>query len=347
MSEKTEQPTPQRLRKARQDGDSPVSSVLVQTAAFIVVLALAPAALGAAAGRATQLLVALLQEPSVAPEVAARALPWEVLRLTLPLIAAAAFGAGALAFVQTGGIIATKKLKPDLSRSNPVKGLKQLFTAQRLFSVARALVTATVVGYLAVNLLVDHVGDLARLVAQPQAIGAVVDSILSSLGWIVAGVSVALAGVDLLFVRRSWIKRLRMSKDEVKREHKESEGDPQIKQQRRRAHEEALRGSTVAAVRKASVVVVNPTHLATALHYDEEQEGAPEVVAQGQGDLARLIQDAARAYGVPIVRDVPLARALMELEVGEEIPESLYEAVAEILREVWAQAESEATSNDS
>jgi flagellar biosynthesis protein FlhB len=126
-----------------------------------------------------------------------------------------------------------------------------------------------------------------------------------------------------------------MSKDDVRREFREAEGNPEVRAQRRRAHQEALVGSLLNAVKDATVVVVNPTHLATALHYvAEDAESAPRVVAQGQGELARAIIEAARAYGVPCVRDVPVARALAELEVGDEIPEALYEAVAEILREL-------------
>jgi type III secretion protein U len=125
-----------------------------------------------------------------------------------------------------------------------------------------------------------------------------------------------------------------MSKDEVKREHKESEGDPQMKAARERAHKEVIAQATVANVRTASVVIVNPTHLATALRYDEKEgDEAPVVVASGDGDLAARIVRAAHDYGVPVVRDVPLARALAELEVGDAIPEALYEAVAEILRD--------------
>jgi type III secretion protein U len=96
-------------------------------------------------------------------------------------------------------------------------------------------------------------------------------------------------------------------------------------------------GAALNAVKKATVLIVNPTHLATALRYDEEEDQAPLILAQGQGDLARRMIDAAHAYGVPVVRDVPIAQALRDLEVGEEIPEALYEAVAEILREIWAQ----------
>ena len=104
---------------------------------------------------------------------------------------------------------------------------------------------------------------------------------------------------------------------------------------RRRAHREVLLQAELSAVDKASVVIVNPTHLATALRYDEDAGDAPEVLAQGQGELARRIVERAQAAGVPVVRDVPVARALQELEVGDQIPEALYEAVAEILREVW------------
>ena len=155
-------------------------------------------------------------------------------------------------------------------------------------------------------------------------------------------VTLILGVIDVVVVRRSWMKRLRMGKDEVKREHKESDGDPQLKAQREKLHHELLAQSTLGNVKRASVVIVNPTHLACALRYDEgEGDAAPVLVARGDGELARRIVEAARAYGVPVLRDVPLARALHELEIGDEIPEALYEAVALILRE----AESERTAS--
>ena len=148
---------------------------------------------------------------------------------------------------------------------------------------------------------------------------------------------VFLAVLDVVVTRRSWRKKLMMSKADVKREHKESEGDPQLKAARERAHHEMLAAATVANVQKASVVIVNPVHIACALRYDEEDgDEAPVVVASGHGDLAARIVQAARAHGVPVLQDIPLARALVELEVGSAIPEALYEAVAEILREAWS-----------
>jgi flagellar biosynthesis protein FlhB len=130
-----------------------------------------------------------------------------------------------------------------------------------------------------------------------------------------------------------------MTKAEVRREYKEAEGDPQLKAARARAYGELVAQATIAGVKNASVVVVNPTHLACALRYDEKDgDEAPVVLASGEGDLAARIVRAAEEAGVPVVRDVPLARALLELEVGAAIPEALYEAVAEILREIWEDA---------
>jgi flagellar biosynthesis protein FlhB len=154
--------------------------------------------------------------------------------------------------------------------------------------------------------------------------------------WAAALVGLVLGGVDYFFVRRAWLARHRMSKDEVKREARESEGDPEVKAARRRAHQEALAGSMIAAVKDATVLIVNPTHLATALRYQEGDDEAPTVIAHGEGDLAQRLIEAAHAYGVPVVRDVPVAHALRELELGSEIPEALYEAVAEVLRELLA-----------
>jgi type III secretion protein U len=131
-----------------------------------------------------------------------------------------------------------------------------------------------------------------------------------------------------------------MSKDEVRREHKDSEGDPQLKAARERAYHDMMAQATIASVRTASVVIVNPTHLASALRYDEKDgDEAPVVVASGEGELAQQIRQAAEQWGIPVVHDVPLARALSELQVGDVIPEALYEAVAEILRDLWENRE--------
>ena len=346
MSDKTEEPTPKRLRKAREEGDSPISAALVQAAGFVVAITLAPAAVAATAGRATALVHQALERPMQAFSPLGLAL--DVLTLSVPLIAAAALVSVVVGFVQTGGIVATKKLAPDLSKANPITGMKNIFNWQRILGVFRSLIGALVVGWLAVRLLEDHGGDLVSSIGNINGAALVASDLSRHLLWIAALVGLALAGLDVLITRWSWQKRLRMSKDEVKREYKESEGDPEIKQARKQAHQEVLRGATISAVKNATVVIVNPTHLATALHYEQsdENDAAPRVVAQGEGELARQMIDAARLWNIPVIRDVPVARALSELEVGDEIPEALYEAVAEILREVWEQAEGEDSASD-
>jgi flagellar biosynthesis protein FlhB len=333
MSDKSERPTQRRLNKARADGDSPMSAALSQSVGFAAALAVVGGVAGLATQYAGALLAAALQHPNepASPGVIAKV----VLSITLPVLAAAACASAAASFAQTGGTISVKKLSPSLDKLNVFTGLKNLFSWQRIVGIVRALVAASLVSYFAVHLLRIHAADFAATVGNARAAAVLAGALASKVAWFAAAIGLSLGLVDLLLTRLAWLQRHRMSKDEVKREHRESEGDPAVKAARRRAHQEALTGATLNSLKTASVVIVNPTHLATALKYDEEEAQAPQVVAQGQGEMAKLIIEAARAYGVPVVRDVPVARALNDLEIGDEIPEALYEAVAEILREIW------------
>ncbi len=337
MSDKTEQPTPRRLRKAREAGDNPVSGALVQSAGFVAALAVAPAAVAALAARTGSLIRAALAEPL--PRSVGAMLAREVIWLSAPMLLAAAVVAAVVGLVQTGGTVTARRIAPDLGRLNAVTSLGNLVGWARCFSLLRALAAALLIAYLAFTMLRDHAAELGGTlgsVAHGAALGVV---LLERLVWGAALIGLGLGGLDWLVTVQAWQRRLRMSRDEIRREHREAEGDPELKAARRRAHEEALRGATILAVKDATVLVVNPTHLATALRYHGEEDEAPRVVAQGRGDLARRMIEAAHAYGVPVVRDVPVAHALGDLEVGDQIPEALYEAVAEILRDAWEQAE--------
>jgi flagellar biosynthesis protein FlhB len=230
--------------------------------------------------------------------------------------------------------VSTARLAPRFDRLHPGEGVKNLFRFERSFAVVRALVAALLVASFSWLLFRTHAVDLAATTGNELSIVPVALALGRKLAWAAALVGLALGAIDLAVTFRAWRERHKMSRDEVRREHREAEGDPQVKAQRRRAHQEALTGSLLGAVKEATVVVVNPTHLASALRYREDEDEAPRVVAQGKGELARRIVEAARAYGVPCVRDVPVAHALAELETGDEIPEVLYEAVAEILREL-------------
>jgi type III secretion protein U len=336
MSEKTEEPTPRRLRKAREEGDAGVSAFAAQSVGFLVAVAAAPAAVGTLVERASADLRAAIEAAGHRGAVRFDAveLATTVVALALPLLVAAGVAAGVLHLVQSGGVVASKRLTPSLDRLNPIEGARRLFSGARLFSVLRAAVAGVAVGWLAYRGLADHVVDVAR-VRGPVSLGVVVGAVGGTLAWRAAFVGLALGLIDVLVTRSGWRRRLRMGKDEVKREHKESEGDPQLKAARERARHELLTQATIANVRGASVVVVNPTHLACALRYDEKGgDAAPVVVASGDGELARQIRAAAEAWGVPVVEDVPLAQALAALPIGDVIPEALYEAVAEVLRVV-------------
>ena len=335
MSEKTESPTPRRLRRARHEGDLPISGALTQSLSFLAALVVVPATLSATAASARERLHATLSQPPDDP--AATWLAHEVLVLAGPLLLVAAVAATASGLVQTGAVISTRKLGFDLSRANPITGLANLWSAPRAVSILRAFLAAVVVGALALLQLRAHGAALAHVVGNLPASIALAGTAARQLAWWATLVGLSLGVVDLLVVRHTWWRRLRMSRDEIRRELREAEGDPLLRAARQRAHQELLSGATLVAVKRATVVVINPTHVAVALRYDENDDDAPVLLAQGRGELARRIVDEARAHGVPVVRDVPVARALADLEVGEQIPETLYEAVAEILREAWAE----------
>jgi FlhB-like protein len=331
MTDKTEQPTPRRLRKAREEGDVPVSAAFGQAVGFVVALALLPSAVVGLAQTAAELVRSAVEGHTASPlELASL-----VVAISAPVTLAAGFAVFALGAVQTGGLFSGARLAPELGRLDPIQGTKALFSVQRWIGLLRALIAA---GLLLGSTYVVLRASLPRLIVAPGELGlslAEAATAARRLGVHAAVIGLVLGAVDLLVVRRAWLKRWMMSRDEVRREYRENEGDPELKAARRRAHQQLLTSAAVHAVKDASVVVINPTHLAVALRYTEGEDPAPRVVAQGDGEIARRIVEAAHAYGVPVIRDVPIARALAELELGDEIPEALYEAVAEILNEVW------------
>ena len=343
---KTEEATPQRLRKARQLGDSGASSVASQSVAFIVAVIAVPPALGALALRGViHLRQAVAQAAQVSlagsASIDARALvtplplALEWLTLVTPLLIAVA-AAGAFAqLVQTGGAIATARITPDFGRLNPFTGLSGLVSWTRVLSVGRSLVAAALSAWLAYGMLRAHGADLAHTTGRVGGAIVLAQAFATGLACRVGVLCLLLGLLDVIVTRATWKRRLRMTPDEVKRERRDAEGDPEIKAARARAHQEMLAQAAIANVRNASVVVVNPTHLACALRYDEPGgDVAPVIVANGEGELAEQIVRAARDHSIPVVQNVPLARALVELRVGDTIPEALYEAVAEILGEI-------------
>lgn len=336
---RTEQPTPRRLREARRRGDVARSAELTGAAAFLGGLAaLAVAGPGAAGELARLVRGALGAAPSTSPDPAGvlRDAAATVLRLVLaPGLAALAAGALAGA-LQAGAGVFPAALAPRLDRIDPIRGLRRLFSWAQLLQAALGLAKAAVLLAVAAAWLRGSPG-IAEL---PRAsAGGALRAIPSLLALALRlGAAFAAFGVlDWALARRRHRRALMMTRDEVRRELKEDEGDPAHRTERRRRHRALLEAGPVA---RATVVVVNPTHVAVALRHERGGEDAPRVVAKGTGLAAARIRSAARRAGVPIVRDVPLARALHRLaEVGDEIPEELYEAAAAVLAHLYAPPE--------
>jgi flagellar biosynthesis protein FlhB len=337
VSEKTEEATPRRLARAREKGEIAVSHATSQALGFLVALFVVPGTIAATAFHASGMFYRAFE--SLPPERGAEGVATSVIVLVAPLLVAVAAAAAFSTVVQTGALFAPARMKPELGKLDPLAGLRSLIGAERLWSVARALAAAVAVAFLAWRALATHLADLAGTIGAGQSAIEVTAQAAKKVARDAALVGLCLAIIDLVVVRRAFRTRLKMTRAELKQEHRESEGDPEWKAARRRAHHEMIAAATVSAVKDATVVIVNPEHLATALRYVDGEDEAPTVLATGDGDLARRIQEAAHAYGIPIVRDVPVARALSELQAGDTIPEALYEAVAAILQEVWRDEE--------
>ncbi len=345
MSEKTEEATPKRQRDARAKGQVARSRDLVGA---LLLLAAALAIGGAAPRWVEQLrgLVALVVSAVASPRPAALVPLLGValetgLSAAAPVLAATVAAAVLGTLVQTGPVFASDAIGFDLGRLDPIEGARRLLSLRGLVELLRGLVKLAVVGAVAYVTLRDAAHGLGGLGG--RGVEAVLES-AATLGRTlvvrVGGATLALGLLDLFYQRWQLAKDQRMSKDEVKREHKDSEGDPHAKQERERVRREIAQHDLLESVRSATVLVVNPTHLAVALRFDEDgDQAAPEVVGKGQDELARRMIRAAEEAGVPVLRDIPLARGLFELEVGEEIPERLYDAVASVLRAAWAEAQ--------
>jgi type III secretion protein U len=231
-------------------------------------------------------------------------------------------------------VVPDRFCQPQLGRLDPIRGLKNLVSLRKVVDLARLLAGIAALTAVVWMTMAEALGALLRLTgARPAVIVVELLRWATTLAWRGGLVLAAAAAVDYAVQRHRHRKDQMMTKDEVKREHKESEGDPQHRSERKRLHREISEHDMIEQVTKADFVVANPTHIAVALRYDNARsDSAPQVVASGHRLVAERIKQVARQAGVPIVHDVSLARALAELSLGDEIPEALYEAVATLLR---------------
>ena len=335
--------TAQRLKKARDDGQVPRSKDLGNLAVLgggaLVLVGLAPLGfekLRTALQGQLRFDHQSLQKPEMALERLVDGfskglmlyLPLGVMVLAIVLLTTFASGSWALS---------TKPIMPDLGHLNPLKGIGKLFSKQQLFDTAKLAAITAVIGVVAWQFIASHVELFGTLVMQPLESG------LGQLGnWLMLGVGLLLLVVALVaivdFPAQKFLhaQRMRMSHQEVKQEHKEAEGDPHVKSQRRARQREMAQRNSVGAVPRADLVVMNPTHYAVAIRYDDATMNAPRVIAKGADLLALKIRDVAQASKVPVLQSPMLARALYaHAEIDDEIPSALYTAVAQVLAYVY------------
>ena len=339
--DKTEDPTPKRKREARKDGQIPKSAEIGTWAAMLATTFLVQMTAALSAERMADLLddsMRVIEQPEIGP---ALSLLGDGLVSGMVVIAPLAIGLVVLGvvinLVQVGWAPSGKQVKPKMERVNPFKGLKRLFSPHSLWEGGKTLLKVVILGAVAYRSIM---GIVPVLVAGGQRDLSSVIPVIGGQAISMAR-SVALAGLGLALVdyglqRRKVAKGLKMTKQDVRDEHRQSEGDPQMRGAVRSKQMSMSRNRMMSEVANADVVLVNPTHVAVALKYDPAR-GAPRVVARGAGQIAARIRETADEAGIPMVEDVPLARAIFRAcDLGDEIPAELYDAVARVLAFIFS-----------
>ena len=261
-----------------------------------------------------------------------------ILVIALPMMAASMFFGIAVNILQVQWKPTTKPLEPKLSKLDPIKGFKRMFSLDKLVDLLKALIKIFVVGYLAYSTFKDQVGIVNILYGLGlfQAI-MLIGNIVINFGLKVSIVFLVIGVADYIYQKFKFAKDMRMTKQEAKDEFKQTEGDPKIKGQIRQKMREASQRRMMQKLPEADVVITNPTHLACAIKYDREISEAPVLIAKGADFLAQKIKETAREYYIPIVENKPLARMLYHnVEIDEQIPEELYQMTAEVLAYVYS-----------
>lgn len=340
-ADKTEQPTAKRLRDARKEGNVSKSKELTST-----VLVLGWVVGGWLMMESMYTRLELLFEHSIgavglAFGDAVRQLGWLALEtllwLTVPLLVFAVLLCLVVEFLQVGPVATLKKVTPNVAQLNPVEGIKKMFSMDNAVELVKSVFKSAALILIGLIVLRAMLPDLLQLpYAPPSAIGSAVWHGIFRIAASTIFVFFFVSVLDAAYQKFSYLKRLRMSRRDIRQEVKENEGDPYIKQRRRELHQEWSQQNMLAAVRGSSVVVTNPTHIAVALHYEHGVTDLPVVVAKGEDHMAEMIKQAAREAGVPILENVPLARGLNEkAALDDYIGNEFFEAVAEVLK--WAE----------
>jgi flagellar biosynthesis protein FlhB len=354
--EKTEQPTLKRLKDARKKGQVAKSQDLTEAVLFLTAVGVLAAGGGAFISELRAIMTGLFQPRMLTGDlpddelIRSTGQAWgRALLLTAPLLGALFVASAAMNFLQVKALFSMEVIKPKLEKLNPLKGFQNLFFKARTYlELLKTLIKFAIIFAVAYAAFMGSLKDVILTVREaPLTAGRLASSLMFNLLFKAGLIFLVLGATDFLLQKRMHLKSLKMSKYEVQKEYKEDEGDPHIKHLRKHLHEELLANDVMKRVPKADVVVVNPTHIAVAIEYDEASMNAPVVSAKGTLRVAERIIALAREHNIPIVRQIALARRLYRVEVGSEIPEDLYAAVAEVLNWVYALSREEHGENAS
>jgi len=260
-----------------------------------------------------------------------------VLRIMTPFMLVIMLGSIVSNIIQTGFLFRFEPLIPDIDRLNPVSGIQNIFSWKMVAELLKSILKILIVAYVPYSTIRENIPMLIRFI-QLEPVPAIIIILKTAFVMAIKIILILLflALADWAFQKWRHEENIKMSKDEIKEEYKQREGDPRVKQKIREKQRQAASRRMMEEVPKATVVVTNPTHIACALRYEIEKDNAPVVVAMGAGLIAQKIKEIAAENKVPIIENKPLARQLYKmLEVGDEIPSELYNAVVEILKQVY------------
>ena len=347
--EKTEPATQKKLSDARKEGKVAKSKDLTQGIDLLVLFLLIKVFIGYMSDRFMSLFDSTLGRMAEFMEVNQKAVSMQafgqvlgnaILELFLIIWPFLAFGF-VITFIvtvyQVGWEVSAKPMQPKLSKFNPINGFKRIFSKDSLVELLKSIIKVGVIAYVAYSNIVDEADNLFVLyeISLNQAI-ALVGNIIIEFGIEISIIFIVIGVADYMYQKWKFGEDMKMTKQEVKDEYKNTEGDPQIKGRIRQKMREASQRRMMQDVPKADVVITNPTHFAVAIKYDAEVSRAPIVIAKGEDYLAQKIKEVARENNVEIVENKPLARMLYHnVDIGAEIPPELYQAVAEVLAMVY------------
>lgn len=347
--EKTEPATQKKLDDARKEGKVAKSKDLTEGFALVVLFLLLKVFIGYIGDRMVGLFdntigrmaeFEKVNRAGLSTVAVTTMLSNAILELLLIIWPFLVFGfaiAFLLSIYQVGWKVSTKPLEPKLSKFNPINGFKRIFSKDSIFELVKSIAKIGIIAYVTYTSLKDEANNLFILyeISLNQAI-ALVGEIILDVGLKIAIVFVFIGVVDYFYQRWKFADEMKMTKQEVKDEYKNTEGDPQIKGRIRQKMREVSQRRMMQDVPKADVVITNPTHFAVAIKYDAEVSTAPVVVAKGEDFLAQKIKEVAKEHNVQIVENKPLARMLYHnVDIGAEIPPELYQSVAEVLAMVY------------